>query len=323
MARKKPTTTLLSIKIACTLRLSYIDNRNTRNHYQLTYDRLITTVGPDCPVTNITADTIVSFLDALRNTPLPNGKLRRPKTLDDYWVAISSLWSWLVEHRHTTDNIMDRVPRPKIHPIPIIPHTDEEIRKLLEACQFGSYYKTDPLRRHRRPTAVRDTAIISLLLETGLRASELCNLNVSHITITARGGSCYVDLGKGGKSRVVYFGRRCARALISYQITRGDDIAPDDPFFVTTMRNDGMRIQRKAVAHIVAAVGRLAGLDTHPHRLRTTALCKLAGSGMNAFQIQIHAGHSDMRTTQRYVKAAQLNLEQAIITHSVLDNTRL
>ncbi len=153
------------------------------------------------------------------------------------------------------------------------------------------------------PCGTRDRAILELLYGSGLRASELAFLDVSHLD--ASFASVRV-LGKGSKERIVPVGRKCAAALEGYLAARRSFAHPKtgalDPcaLFVTAR---GTRVRRADVYRIVRKYGVLGAgrADLHPHALRHTCATHLLEGGADLRVIQELLGHASLATTEKYI----------------------
>ena len=179
----------------------------------------------DALVENVTPEAIREYLVWLRTEYRPrryNGNRGplSPKTLRNAYITLSSFFTWAVQE-FDLPNPMRRVPAPKFQQAPVEPLRREQVEVLLDACDFTRRAETETRRRFRmrRPTAKRDRAIILMLLDTGLRASELCKLRVGDVDL--RTGRVDVRHGpkggaKGGKGRMVFLGR--GRELLSTPI---------------------------------------------------------------------------------------------------------
>lgn len=313
---------------------------NTLNDYTHTHALLLGFFGDEPPSFRaIYEEDIEAFLTAMRETPInrqrgaaaveaPRQSFRKPKTLQNIHTALSSLWAWGVDRGYVEENIISRVARPKVQEEPVVPLSNGDLLRLFGACLETAPYRNKPLRvTNYRPTADRDRVVIALLTECMLRVSELSELRRRDVTI-GRGGNgvVWVELGKGGKSRSVPFGRECARILDDY-LTAAPKMAPDDLFIqdLSTRargQNKGKGLERKAILQLVRRIGRRAGVDVHPHLLRTTGACMAIRNGISPRVLQVLMGHSNIATTMRYVRAAELDLEQAMANASPLDNLR-
>ncbi len=165
-----------------------------------------------------------------------------------------------------------------------------EIEDLIDSAQTD-----DPLGR-------RDRAILELLYATGLRVGELVSLDWPDVDLEAR---VLRVMGKGGKERMVPFGRPAAEALKAWLADSESLIAERpaprsrEPVFLS---KTGRRLSDRAVRRIVdrrsAAAGVPAGV--HPHTLRHTFATHLLEEGADLRTIQELLGHSSLATTQRY-----------------------
>lgn len=157
--------------------------------------------------------------------------------------------------------------------------------------------------------SLRDAAIFELLLNTGLRESELAALTLADIQITERKGSLLVRNGKGGKSRTVPLNSDARAALQRYIAVR--PINSGDRVFY------GQRgpLQRSAVYRVVNQIGRRgAGVENlSPHVLRHTMGTRLAKAGVELTTIAALMGHSDPKTTARfYIATTAEDRERAV-----------
>lgn len=152
------------------------------------------------------------------------------------------------------------------------------------------------------PLGRRDRAILELLYATGLRVGELVSLEWREIDLSAR---VLRVIGKGGKERMVPFGRAAADALRAWlddwEEVRGTAApAKEEPVF---LNHRGGRLTersvRRRIDHHVEAAAVAAGV--HPHTLRHTFATHLLEAGADLRSIQELLGHSSLSTTQRYI----------------------
>lgn len=309
-------------------------SRHTVADYKNTHGRFLEFMS-DVPFSTITPDDVERFLVVMRETPIEpagvaaNGnrqrvqpRYRRPKTLANMHTALSALWTWAVKRGYAAEHIVQQTARPKHNAEPVRPLSESEVVALIRACNESRPWQNAPLTTNYRPTAERDKAIVGLLVETAVRVSELCQLHVRDVSFYRGGGNIHVDLGKGNKSRDVPFSRRCARLLEDWLNTR-PGVGPDDPLFVNVNRNDGLPMTRDNVLKLISRLGKKVNITVSPHLLRTTAACMLAKNGCTAWKLKEIMGHSDINTTMRYVRAATLDLDEAMRKASPLDNLRL
>ncbi len=185
--------------------------------------------GKTDPATLGPAD-LRAFLAHLRTEPNGRGRPLAAKTVYNCWAALRSFYRWLSEEERCP-NPMASVPAPKASQPVIEPLSREEVVAILTACESTRAASTKGRAAFamRRDTALRDRAIVLVLLDAGLRASELCHLTVDDVDLAT--GRVLVRCGKGGKGRVVYLGKMARRAVWKY--LAGRKPAPDEPPFLT------------------------------------------------------------------------------------------
>ncbi|MEW9901360.1 tyrosine recombinase XerC [Pseudomonas putida] len=143
--------------------------------------------------------------------------------------------------------------------------------------------------------ARRDQAILELFYSSGLRLSELTNLDLDQLDLTA--GLVQVQ-GKGNKARVLPVGRKAREALQHWLKLRGISAPRDNAVFLT---RQGTRLGQRAIQLRVKAAGeRELGQHLHPHMLRHSFASHLLESSQDLRAVQEMLGHADIGTTQIY-----------------------
>jgi site-specific recombinase XerD len=152
------------------------------------------------------------------------------------------------------------------------------------------------------PRALRDRAMLELLYATGLRVSELVGLRVGDVDLTDRLVRCW---GKGGKERIVPFGRPAGQALRAYlqrarpQLVRRARTAAKDVLFPGPT---GRPLTRQGFWKIIRQYARQAGIGrpVSPHVLRHSFATHLLGGGADLRVVQELLGHASVETTEIY-----------------------
>jgi integrase/recombinase XerD len=170
-------------------------------------------------------------------------------------------------------------------------------------------------------TGRRDHAIIILLAQTGLRASELTGLCCGEIHLGI--GAHVTTTGKGRKQRITPLTKQTAAVLRVWLAERGG--MPADPLFPTST---GKPLTRKALARRIAkyavrAVERCPSLTAKtitPHVLRHTAAMRLLHAGVDTTVIALWLGHEQVETTQMYLHADLALKERALARTTPLDS---
>ncbi|MDQ3815506.1 MAG: tyrosine-type recombinase/integrase [Armatimonadota bacterium] len=232
----------------------------------------------------------------------------RPVTVATYHKHVRTLFSWIVTEGILESSPMDRIPPPVVRSDQVRPFTPDQDRAILEAAQRS---------RHRR----RDEAIVLFLLDTGLRASEVCNLRFTDVDLDGR--RCRV-LGKGNKYRTVYFGRNCAKAL--WQYLKAEPHESDEPLFVSDRGTSaGEAFTRNGLFQLIQRLGVAAGIQAtrcSPHTFRHTFAVEFLRAGGNTFTLKELLGHTSLHLTNKYVALAQADLEAQHRAFSPGDRTK-
>jgi integrase/recombinase XerD len=155
----------------------------------------------------------------------------------------------------------------------------------------------------------RDRAMLELLYATGLRVSELVELNFQQVNFRQ---GCLRVVGKGEKERLVPVGEEAMEWLERYLNQARPMILgarQSDYLFVT---NRGSSMTRQAFWHIIKRYAKQAGIDKHlsPHTLRHAFATHLLNHGADLRVVQLLLGHSDLSTTQIYTHIAQQRLKE-------------
>jgi integrase/recombinase XerD len=240
--------------------------------------------------------------------------------LANAWIALSALWTWAEMELAVPHIIRGKVERPRFKRKPIEPYSRNDVAAMLEACHVARAWQTRNGRQasSTRPTALRDRSIIATLLDTGMRASELCELTVDDYN--QKNGQLYIRHGKGDKGRFVYLGTGAKRHLWRYLAER-PGAAPKEPLFASARIT---HLDRNGLRHLIQRCAQRAGIgNANVHRFRHTFAINFLRNGGNLLQLQNLLGHERMDTVRIYAQLAALDLEQAQAKASPADNWNL
>lgn len=188
---------------------------------------------------------------------------------------------------------------------------DELAPKWLEPADFKRFMRQVERNVQTARTAfarwqaVRDQAIVALMVYGGLREFEVCNLEAEDITLTERKGSVLIRLGKGEKSREVPLGREARQALALWLAERGDK----KPLFPG---KKGQALTERGIQKIIEAISDTCGVSCTPHQLRHTFAKRMLNSNTPITYIQTILGHEKLETTARYTKPSAADLAAAV-----------
>ncbi len=174
------------------------------------------------------------------------------------------------------------------------------IRKAEEAVQIA---RTSPAIRQ----AVRDETIIKILLNTGLRVSELCALKISDLDLKINKGNIVVRQGKGQKRRDVPMNKETTQAIQAWMKVRPTEYG--DLLFYGAR---GDALTASGIHRRLAELGAKAKVEVHPHTLRHTFAKSLIDSGVSLEKVAALMGHSSLNTTRVYVTPGERDLREAV-----------
>ncbi len=302
--------------------------------YTNTFRKFQTYTAGDPLLASITSDDVRRFLAHLGSRPVtPAGVAPRPprtlsnKTIRNVHIGLSALWTWALKEGLTDRHVVRAITPPKPEQPAIEPFSQADVKAMLDICDRSAPY-TRPGKRectHGRPTAARDRAIIFLLLDTGVRASEICADPARNIPgllirdLDLRNQTIRV-LGKGSKERIIPISPRTSKVIWRYLLSR-PGAAPDEPLFINAKGNP---LTASGLLQLIRRLGQRAGINhAHPHRFRHTFAINFLRNGGNAFVLQMILGHSTMEMVKRYLALAQADAQATHRRASPVANWRL
>lgn len=157
------------------------------------------------------------------------------------------------------------------------------------------------------PLGIRNQAILETFYATGMRVSELVNLNIENVDLAENFVRC---LGKGEKERIIPLGEYASESLTKYLSIRNNFNPKDKEALFLNKR--GYRITRQGVWFIIKTYSKLLGLNKRvtPHTFRHTFATHLLSNGADIRIVQELLGHSDISTTQIYTHIVAKKLHE-------------
>lgn len=299
---------------------------HTLTDYQNAFAKFIRFLG-NPQFHTITGEDIQRFLTHLSTAPQPSAGIIKhkakplsKKSILNVHTALSSLWTWAVDEGVADTHIIRTIKRPKPEGRAINPLTRDDVAALLESCEHQrSYTRRATVVTNTRCTAIRDVAIVHLLLDTGIRVSELCDATISDMDVKNHRLKVF---GKGSKERVLPIGRRTAAAIWKYLASR-PDAQSHDPLFCQN-QDETLPLTRRGLLTLLNNIGNRAGISgVHPHRLRHTFAINFLRNGGNIYALQSLLGHSSLDMVKRYLAIVQSDVENAHKLASPMDNWKL
>lgn len=229
-----------------------------------------------------------------------------PHTLLGYFRTLKAFFSWTIREGFLEDNPMAGIRTPKVPRLVMKSFSESEVRDLL--CSFD----------RKTCFGFRNYAMVLLLLDTGIRASELTGLRLGDLHLEEG----YIKvLGKGRKERIVPLGYTSQRTLWKYlrKFCVEPALATIDRVFLT---RDGQPMKIDWLYKIVSRACRGAGIDGKrigPHTCRHTFARQFLMNGGDLLTLQRILGHSSLDVVRLYVNLDTRDLLQQQRRHSPMD----
>lgn len=274
-------------------------SKKTAENYYLYLQRLIEFAG-DEPITTLTAELIRKWRLWLNRYKGPDGETLSQLTQSYHLIALRSFLRYCSKRDiETLTPEKIELPKVKRHQVSFL--SGDEVIRLIQAVETQD------------TKGVRDRAIIELLFSSGLRVSELCNLNRDHINLS-RGE--FTVRGKGQKDRPVFVSPEASEWLAAYLKTRTYSASPLFIRYSGAHQNEthgeDLRLTPRSVQRIVSFYARKAGITKHvsPHSLRHSFATDLLMNGADLRSVQAMLGHSNIATTQVYTHVTDPHLHE-------------
>ena len=221
-------------------------------------------------------------------------------TVHHYYVVLANFFSWVVREGFIQDNPTAKIKVAKPKYKVIKPYNQEEIAKMLAVCERD-------YENNAKLLGSRNKAIILVLLDAGVRLSELTGMTLEDLNTS--NGNIRV-IGKGSKERVVRIGKVAQKALWRYLMHR-----PDDSKVELWLSEEGKPLRETGVQSMIKGIKERAGIkgSGSVHRFRHTFAMNFLRVDKNVFNLQYLLGHSELEMVRRYTAA--LGVEDALKAH--------
>lgn len=274
-------------------------SQKTAENYYLYLQRLIEFAG-DEPISTLNAELVRKWRLWLNRYQTADGGTLSTLTQSYHLIALRSFLAYCSK-RDIKTLTPEKIELPKVRRKQVSFLSTDEVTRLINAI------KTD------NAIGLRDRAIVELLFSSGLRVSELVNLNRDHINL-ARGE--FSVRGKGQKDRPVFVSPEASEWLAEYLKTRRDEAIPLFIRYSGNLEDDTrgefLRLTARSVQRIVSKYARVAGITKHvsPHTMRHSFATDLLMNGADLRSVQSMLGHSNIATTQVYTHVTDLHLKE-------------
>ena len=275
-------------------------SQKTIINYQLYLERFIDFAG-DINVDKITSELIRQYRLWLNRYKNDNtGESLSLITQSYHLIALRGLLTYL-SRRDIKSLAADKI---------ILPKT---VRKQVNFLQYDEVLRMIEQIPTDTESGLRDRAIVELLFSSGLRVSELVNLNRDHINLTRRE---FMVRGKGQKDRPVFISKGAAEHVSTYLDSRTDNLPAlflsySKRTATPSTSGDYRRLSARSIQRMVSQYARLAGITKHvsPHTMRHSFATDLLMNGADLRSVQSMLGHSNISTTQVYTHVTDQHLK--------------
>jgi site-specific recombinase XerD len=244
--------------------------------YRMILVRLVRAIGHERTVDGLDPAELRAWLVELRTT-------LAPVSVAGYVRTLRVLGNWLAAEGLAEAAALRGLRRPRVPHKVIEPVADDVLRRLLAVC------------------SIRDRAIVLLMLDTGLRVSEVAGLRLGDL----RADGTLKVRGKGSHERIVPAGSTARQAIVRYLGQRGPG-RPDEAVFLGRKGEISARGLLHMLRRLKSRVGVTGRLS--PHSLRHTFARSYLVNGGDVFSLQRILGHTSLDMVKRYVALADVDL---------------
>ena len=271
----------------------------TAENYKLYLERFVEFTN-DLTVDKITSEVVRKYRLWLNRFKNNNEDTLATITQGYHLIALRGFLSYLSK-RDIMSLSPEKIELPKISRKQVTFLHYDEIEHMLDVIPLDD------------EVGLRDRAIVELLFSSGLRVSELVNLNRDHVNTKRRE---FMVRGKGQKDRPVFIGEAAAERVNDYLGSRLDNLPP---LFLSYSRNNSVsnrgdyrRLTSRSIQRIISKYAHLAGITKHvsPHTMRHSFATDLLMNGADIRSVQSMLGHSNISTTQIYTHVTDEHLRE-------------
>ena len=240
------------------------------------------------------------------------GKLRKLSSL-------RAFFKYLFNKDMIKANVASKVASPKLHDKPIIRLEPQETAELMYSCNNLNGF-TDHQKKYNEKFKIRDKAIISLFLATGIRVSECVGLNIDDFNFNL---NSFRVTRKGGNQVILYFGDDLSAVLQEYLQWRSTlNLPKEEKAMFLSSQNKRMMV--RTMEYLIKKYARVATplKNITPHKLRSTYGTNLYRQTKDIYIVAEVLGHKDVNTTKKHYAAISDDIRKSVAGVVKLDQTK-
>lgn len=223
----------------------------------------------------------------------------KASTISRNIASIKAFFQYLTNEGRIKEDISENLKAPKIEKkIPTIMTVEETERLLMQPVADN-------------PKGLRDRAMLELLYATGIRVTELISLRIEDVDLK----TSLLDCRDNDRERKIPFGGKAREALVDYLSEGREKLLNGEKSDILFTNCNGKPMSRQGFWKLLKAYGKKAGIekDITPHTIRHSFAAHLLENGADIKSVQEMLGHSDISTTQVYVKLGGNHLRQEYV----------
>ncbi len=249
----------------------------------------------------------ILYLQVEAKTPRSKKPLS-PATVQGYVRTLKSFFSWVVREEYLSDSPTAKIPVPKAPQKVLNTFTHEQIGKLAQEC-----YRSNG-------NGYRNLAVLLLLLDSGIRVSELVHIDLDDINQAE--GWIKIKVGKGGKERIVPVGSLVQKSLWKY-INHFRPQPLTQKVIRLFLSGDGLPLTKSGIQQMLRRCGKRAGISgvrCSPHTFRHTFAKSYLVNGEDIFSLQKILGHTSLASVRTYLNLFGTDVKKQHQKYSPADN---
>lgn len=252
-------------------------------------------------IDSVTIECFLEYVSLYQDDDASELKMNGERAKARKLSAIRALFKYLYKKERIKNNAPALVDTPKLHDKPIIRLEPDEVSRLLSAVESGEGL-SEKQKQYHNQNVIRDTAIITLFLGTGMRISELVGIDTDDLNFDSNEVRI---TRKGGNEEMLVFGSDVRSALAEYMVYRKSIIPCEGHEKALFLSMQKKRMSVRSVEVLVKKYAQIAAplKKISPHKLRSTYGTMLYRETGDIYLVADVLGHKDVNTTRKHYAA--------------------